>query len=82
MNLLRPNNLLATLTRADEHCLFGNFLEFNANKQTRLHRAGEQIEHVYFPLAGMISLLTVMTDGVAVETAAIGYDSAAGFDGH
>jgi CRP-like cAMP-binding protein len=81
MNLLRPNKLLATLIRADEHSLFGNLVEFNADKHTRLHRAGEQIEHVYFPLAGMISLLTVMNDGVAVETAAIGYDGAAGFNG-
>jgi CRP-like cAMP-binding protein len=81
MNLLRPNNLLAMLIRADEPSLFGNLVEFNADKHTRLHRAGEQIEHIYFPLAGMISLLTVMTDGVAVETAAVGYDSAAGFNG-
>jgi CRP-like cAMP-binding protein len=81
MNQLRPNNLLASLIRTDEHSLFGNLVEFNADKHTRLQRAGEQIEHVYFPLAGMISLLTVMTDGVAVETAAIGYDSAAGFNG-
>src|SRR4030088_2195219 len=81
MNIPRPNNLLATLIRADERALFGNLVEFNADKHTRLHRAGEQIEHVYFPLAGMISLLTVMTDGVAVETAAVGYDSAAGFNG-
>jgi CRP-like cAMP-binding protein len=81
MNLLRPNNLLATLTRADERSLFGNLVEYNADKHTRLHRAGEQVEHVYFPLAGMISLLTVMSDGGAVETAAIGYDGAAGFNG-
>jgi CRP-like cAMP-binding protein len=81
MNLLRPNNLLATLIKTDEGSLFGHLVEFNADKHTRLHRAGEEIEHVYFPLAGMISLLTVMSDGVAVETAAIGYDSATGFNG-
>jgi CRP-like cAMP-binding protein len=81
MNLLRPNSLLGTLIRADERSLFGNLVEFNADKHTRLHRAGEQVEHVYFPLAGMISLLTVMSDGVAVETGAVGYDSAAGFNG-
>src|SRR3954470_20139290 len=30
------------------------------------------------PTAGMISFLTVMQDGEAVETAAVGYDNAAG----
>jgi CRP-like cAMP-binding protein len=81
MNVLRPNTLLATLVKADEQSLFGSLSMYNADKHTRLHRAGEQVEHVYFPLAGMISLLTVMSDGVAVETAAVGYDSAAGFNG-
>jgi CRP-like cAMP-binding protein len=81
MNLLRPNNLLASLIRDDERALFENLVEFNAQKLTRLYRAGEPVEYIYFPLAGMISLLTVMTNGTAVETAAIGYDSAAGFNG-
>jgi CRP-like cAMP-binding protein len=45
--------------------LFGNLVEYNADKHARLHRAGEQVEHVYFPLAGMISLLTIMSDGAA-----------------
>ncbi len=81
MKLPRPNNLLATLTKADERLLFGNLVEFNADKHTCLQRAGEPVEHVYFPVAGMISLLTVMSDGFAVETAAVGYDGAAGFNG-
>ena len=81
MKLPRPNNLLATLTKADERLLFGNLVEFSADKHTCLQRAGEPVEHVYFPLAGMISLLTVMSDGFAVETAAVGYDGAAGFNG-
>jgi hypothetical protein len=51
------------LTRAEERSLFGNLVEYNADKHTRLHRGGEQVEHVYFPLAGMISLLTIISDG-------------------
>ena len=33
---------------------------------------GEQIEHVYFPHTGMVSLVAVMQSGAVVETATIG----------
>jgi hypothetical protein len=33
---------------------------------------GEEIEHVYFPHTGMVSLVAVMQSGATVETAAIG----------
>ena len=36
------------------------------------------MQYVYFPLSGMISLLSVMRDGKAVETAAIGREGALG----
>src|SRR5262249_43098698 len=37
-----------------------------------LHDVGEEIEHVYFPHSGMVSLVAVMQNGATVETAAIG----------
>src|SRR5262245_17010796 len=37
-----------------------------------LHDVGEEIEHVYFPHTGMVSLVAVMQSGATVETAAIG----------
>ena len=37
-----------------------------------VHRAGEPIEHVYFRLSGMISVLALMRTGDAIETAIIG----------
>jgi CRP-like cAMP-binding protein len=37
-----------------------------------LHDVGEEIEHVYFPYTGMVSLVAVMQSGATVETAAIG----------
>ena len=41
---------------------------------------GEPIEHVYFPLSGMVSLLTVMKSGEAIETAIIGREGVVGTD--
>jgi CRP-like cAMP-binding protein len=43
-----------------------------------LQEQGEPIEHVYFPNSGMISLLAVMQQGNAVETATIGREGAVG----
>jgi UDP-3-O-[3-hydroxymyristoyl] glucosamine N-acyltransferase len=37
-----------------------------------LHDVGEELEHVYFPHAGMASLVAVMQSGATVETATIG----------
>jgi len=41
-----------------------------------LQEQGEPIEQVYFPHDGIISLLAVMRQGDAIETATIGYEGA------
>jgi len=37
-----------------------------------LHDVGQEIEHVYFPHTGMVSLVAVMRSGAVVETATVG----------
>ena len=37
-----------------------------------LHEQGGPIEHIYFPLSGMVSLLAVMQSGEAIETGIVG----------
>jgi CRP-like cAMP-binding protein len=41
---------------------------------------GGTIEHIYFPLSGMVSLLAVMQTGEAIETGIIGADGLLGGD--
>jgi CRP-like cAMP-binding protein len=43
-----------------------------------LHEAGDRIDHVYFPLSGMVSMLAVLENGDSVEIAAIGREGAVG----
>ena len=43
-----------------------------------LHEQGSRVEHVYFPHTGMISLLAVMRQGEAVETATVGREGVVG----
>jgi CRP-like cAMP-binding protein len=43
-----------------------------------IHRAGEPIEHVYFPGGGFCSMLAVLKDGAMVEVATIGREGMVG----
>src|SRR5262245_17996942 len=43
-----------------------------------IYEPGEQIDQIYFPQSGMISLLVVAKDGGAIETATIGREGAVG----
>jgi CRP-like cAMP-binding protein len=43
-----------------------------------LHRPGASMRHVYFPLSGVISLMTPLADGSAVETATVGNEGMVG----
>jgi len=40
--------------------------------------AGEEFDHVYFPHSGMLSLLAVLRDGKAIETATVGREGVVG----
>ncbi len=74
----RENLLLASLSNSD-FAIVQPWLSAMALKQgTLLQEAGEAIESVYFPHSGMLSLLAVMTNGIAIELATVGRESAAG----
>jgi CRP-like cAMP-binding protein len=80
------NHLLASLAPADSVRLGAMLNVLELKQGTVLCEPGDEIEHVYFPHSGMISLLAVMRDGKAVETATIGCEGVvgamAGFGAH
>jgi CRP-like cAMP-binding protein len=43
-----------------------------------LREPGDEVDHVYFPHSGMLSLLAVMRDGKAIETATVGREGVVG----
>ena len=43
-----------------------------------VYEAGAEVDHVYFPHGGMFSLLAVMRDGKAIETATVGREGVVG----
>jgi CRP-like cAMP-binding protein len=74
----KRNCLLATLRLAELSLLKDNLKEVALDQGTMLHEEGELIEHVYFPHSGMISLLAVMPEGEAIETATVGREGVVG----
>lgn len=72
------NRLLAALPRADFSLLQPHLSLHTFDQGTRLLDAGDEVDAVYFPLNGMLSLLVVMQDGRAIETATVGREGAVG----
>jgi CRP-like cAMP-binding protein len=72
-------NLLLAALPADEYKRIAPSLDTIPLKlKSLIHRAGDPIEHVYFPGGGFCSMLTVLKDGSMVEVATIGREGMVG----
>jgi CRP-like cAMP-binding protein len=72
-------NLLLAALPADEYKRIAQSLDTIPLKlKSLLHRAGDPIEHVYFPGGGFCSMLAVLKDGGMVEVATIGREGMVG----
>jgi CRP-like cAMP-binding protein len=72
------NRLLAALPPADFGLLAPELERVALDHDAVLSRAGDQIEHVFFPDSGAVSLMIDMANGQTVATAAVGRDEAVG----
>lgn len=68
------NRLLARLPRNDFELLKPHLATGSLAQSIVLAEAGDEVDRVVFPLNGMISLVVVMKDGRAIETATVGRD--------
>jgi CRP-like cAMP-binding protein len=72
------NKLLATLPRKDLQTFALNLVFVELAQGLVLFEPGEEVDQVYFPLSGMISMVVVMQDGKAIETATVGREGVVG----
>jgi CRP-like cAMP-binding protein len=72
------NRLLATLPRKEYEKLLPLMDRVYLGLREIVYRRNEPIEYVYFPVDGLISLITVMADGSAVEVGTVGNEGMAG----
>lgn len=74
----RGNRLLAALPDADRERVVAGLKLVDMEVRDPVYRHGQPIEHVYFPLTAVISMLAVMDDGQALEVATVGNEGVAG----
>jgi len=77
-NDIARNRLLQRLDPADLSVLDRNLKPVGLTPGQVLHEQHLPTEQVYFPLSGMVSNLTVMNSGEAIETSVTGRDGAVG----
>jgi CRP-like cAMP-binding protein len=72
------NRLLASLSHIDFAKIRSSLKLVELDQGVVLHHPGDEVEQVYFPHTGMVSLLAVMKDGRAIETATVGHEGVVG----
>lgn len=82
MDTLTPsalaNNLLATLPHADFEALKIHFAIVPMAQGAVLFDVDDEVDQIYFPLSGMVSLLVVLKNGNSIETATVGREGVVG----
>ncbi|MBW3591692.1 MAG: Crp/Fnr family transcriptional regulator, partial [Actinobacteria bacterium] len=74
----RGNLLLESLTDAERKRLLTGASEHVLEIRTVLFESNEVAPYVYFPLNGLVSLVTPMIDGDVVEMAVVGREGVVG----
>jgi len=72
------NRILAALPAAEYATLAPQLEEVELETKQILFDGDKPIEHVYFPVTNVVSVLGVMSDGTAVETATVGFEGIVG----
>jgi CRP-like cAMP-binding protein len=72
------NKLLASLPRSQFNLLIPHLTVSSLAQGTVVFETGDEVDQVYFPHNGMFSLLAVMRDGKAIETATVGREGVIG----
>jgi CRP-like cAMP-binding protein len=73
------NRLLLSLASADYEALSKHMRPMAFKQGTVLYEPEDPVDWVYFPEQGLISLLSVMLSGTAVETAVVGNEGGVGY---
>ncbi|HET6972048.1 MAG TPA: Crp/Fnr family transcriptional regulator [Phenylobacterium sp.] len=72
------NSLLGALPQEDYALIVPHLVHVDLERGRLLYDPGDPVDHVYFPHDGVISLMTLMESGAAIESATIGPEGALG----
>ena len=77
---MQRNRLLAALLEHDREQLIRGMELISLAPRQHLYRAGEQIQFIYFPTSGVVSLVHQMVNGATAEVAVIGCEGLVGLN--
>jgi CRP-like cAMP-binding protein len=72
------NRILASLPPEEYQHIIPHLEYVHLSRDKIIADAGDMIQHAYFPLSGMISLLSVTADGQIIEVAMVGNEGVVG----
>lgn len=72
------NSLLEALPAADHARIAPHLTQVDLERGRLIYEPGDPVDHVYFPHDGVISLMTLMENGAAIESTTIGPEGALG----
>ena len=72
------NKLLAALPHAVYEALKNHLVIVRLDQGAMLFDADDEVDQIFFPLSGMVSLLVVLKNGSAIETATVGREGVIG----
>lgn len=72
------NHLLSLLSEADRERILARCEKIPLKIEAVLYEAGGVIDHVYFPLSGMVSMVIGTEDGGTIEVGVVGNEGMAG----
>ena len=75
---LLHNSLLEALPAEDYALVAPNLVQVELERGRLLYDPGDPVDQVYFPHDGVISLMTLMDNGAAIESSTIGPEGALG----
>ena len=75
---LGENHLLRRLAAADFSRFEPQLKKTRMEQGAILHAAGGAIDQVYFPISGMVSMLTILRSGQAIEIGVVGREGVVG----
>jgi CRP-like cAMP-binding protein len=74
----RQNHLLAALDADDYECLLPHLELVHLPCGRIVHEARTEVEHVFFPVTSIVSLLNELENGTSVEVSAVGHEGVVG----
>jgi CRP-like cAMP-binding protein len=72
------NRLLSALPKNEYQRLFPDLEQINLNYGENIYLSGEQISHVYFPISGIVSLISIVDERTRLEVGLVGNEGMVG----